>query len=287
VLVRQRIIHRLNLRNSSQNGIRHLVHHSLHTGTILLCEEAERDLTCAAPRIIKARRVSLHRSDCREQLPSPGSIHLGAEDPVPDLGQRGVFVAHKAPELRACALQHVQALDAGGDFDALALGHVDLHVARLGAVAQERVRVRLAVDSHTCPAVGDDADVRDVDVAVRLDEVGADDGTKELGGGHWVLFGEDEDGVFNGVGGHDDAVVGLGVSATVSFMSYIHVLDRLTRHQPRPRAGSRWSSRRRFGRPSSRRGAPCRRARCPCHSGQQRALKTTFRCVGRWSGILS
>lgn len=38
--------------------------------------------------------------------------------------------------------------------------------------------MRLAVDIHAHPPVGDDVDVRGVDVAVLLNEVGAEDGAE-------------------------------------------------------------------------------------------------------------
>jgi hypothetical protein len=61
--------------------------------------------------------------------------------------------------------------------------------------------------------VGDDVDMGGVDVAVFLDEVVSNNGSEYLGGCDGVLFGEDEDCVFDGVCGDDDAVVGFGVSA--------------------------------------------------------------------------
>ena len=99
------------------------------------------------------------------------------------------------------------------DLNALALGNVNLNVAGFSPVAQEGVRVRFAVDSHAGPAVGDDVDMGGVDVAVFLDEVRSDDRSKDFGGCDGVLFGEDEDCVFDGVCGNDDAVVGFGVTA--------------------------------------------------------------------------
>lgn len=46
-----------------------------------------------------------------------------------------------------------------------------------------------------------------VDVRVLLDEVGTEDGSEEFRGVNGELFCEDEDCVFHGVGGDDDAVV--------------------------------------------------------------------------------
>jgi len=106
----------------------------------------------------------------------------------------------------------MQTRDRRGDLNALALGNVNLNVAGFSAIAQEGVRMRLAVDGHAGPAVGDDVDMGSVDVAVFLDEVRPDDRPEDFGGCDGVLFGEDEDCVFDGVCGDDDAVIGFGVS---------------------------------------------------------------------------
>lgn len=71
--------------------------------------------------------------------------------------------------------------------------------------------MRIAVDGHAVPAVGDDIGMGGVDVRVCLDEMRGEDGAEELGGCDGVLFGEDVDGVFDGVCGDDDAVVCFGV----------------------------------------------------------------------------
>lgn len=112
---------------------------------------------------------------------------------------------------RAGALQHGQALDAAADDDAVLAADAGLDVARLLAVAHEAVRMRLAPDLHARPAVRDDLYVGGVDVAVRLNEVGAEDGGEELRRVDGVLLGGDEDCVLDGVGGDDDAVVALCV----------------------------------------------------------------------------
>lgn len=114
-------------------------------------------------------------------------------------------------ECRAGALEHGEALDAAVDDDAALAGDAGLDVARLLAVAQEAVRMGFSADLHARPAVRDDLYVCGVDVAVGVDEVGAEDGGEELRGVDGVLLGGDEDGVLDGVGGDDDAVVALCV----------------------------------------------------------------------------
>lgn len=106
----------------------------------------------------------------------------------------------------------MQSRDCRGDLEPLALSNINLDIAGFCAVAQEGVRMRFAVDGHAGPAVGDDIDMGGVDVAVFLDKVRSDDRPKNFGGCDGVLFGEDEDCVFDGVCGDDDAVVGFGVS---------------------------------------------------------------------------
>lgn len=60
--------------------------------------------------------------------------------------------------------------------------------------------------------MGGDSGVGDVDVWVGLDEVGSQDGGEELRGRDGMLFGEDVDGVFDGVCGDNHAVVGFCIA---------------------------------------------------------------------------
>jgi len=66
----------------------------------------------------------------------------------------------------------------------------DFDIAGLGAVTVEGVRVRLAINGHTRPAVRDDFDMRGVDVRVTGREVSCKNGPKELWGSNWVLLGQ-------------------------------------------------------------------------------------------------
>lgn len=107
----------------------------------------------------------------------------------------------------------MQPRDCGSDLNALALGNVNLDIAGFSAVAQEGVRMWLAVDGHAGPSVGDDLDMGGMDMAVFFDEVRSYNRPKDFGGCDGVLFGEDEDCVFDGVCGDNDAIVGFGVAA--------------------------------------------------------------------------
>lgn len=211
--VGQGILDSIKQRNSSQNQLTHLVHGSLHTSRVILRKGLEGSVTGGLPSIVKLLHVGLDLVQATEAAPLPVGINLGAENTVPGLLESGELVTDEAPELGAGALEDGQAVDGGVDLDALALDHVDLDVAGLGAVLDEGVGVGLAVDVHAHPAVGDDADVGGVDVGVLLDEVCAEDGAEQLGGSHGLLLGGDVDGVLDGVGGDDNAVVGLGVAA--------------------------------------------------------------------------
>jgi hypothetical protein len=69
-----------------------------------------------------------------------------------------------------------------------------------------------AIDVQTGPAVHLDRDVGNGDVGVLFEEVRAEDAGVQLGRVDRVLLGGNVDGVLDGVGGDDDAVVGNSVS---------------------------------------------------------------------------
>lgn len=212
MLIRQGVVDRLDQRDSREDLICHIIHGSLYTGAVLLCEGLEGDIPRGGPRLVELGNLRPDSRKVLEELPGPAGVDFRAEDPIPCLRKSGVLVADETPELRVGALQYQQARDGGFDLNALALGDVDLDVARFAAVAEEGVRVWLAVNGHAGPAVGDDVDVRSVDVGVFLDEVSAQDGSKELWRSDGILLGEDIDGVLDRVCGYDNAVVGRGVS---------------------------------------------------------------------------
>lgn len=114
-------------------------------------------------------------------------------------------------ESRSGGLEDGETSDGAGEADAVLAADTASDLAGLTSVLDEAVGVRLAVDVHSDPFVGGNVDVGDVDVAVLLDEVVTQDRGKQLGGVDGVLLGHDEGGVLNGIGGDNDAVVGLGV----------------------------------------------------------------------------
>ena len=175
VVIRQRIVNSIQQRHSSKNLLSHLVHSRLDRGTVILSKGLEGNRAGRLPSSIELLNVRLDIGKTSEAVPLPARGDISAEDTVPGLLEGGVFVADEAPELGTGALQHGQAFNGAVDVDALSFDDVDLHVARLGAGLDERVRVRLAVDLHAHPAVGNDINVRRVDVAVLLDEVCAQD----------------------------------------------------------------------------------------------------------------
>lgn len=60
--------------------------------------------------------------------------------------------------------------------------------------------------------MGDHLDVSDMNVAIRLNEVGAQNGREEFGWVDWVLLGNDIGSILHGVGCDDDTVVCCGIS---------------------------------------------------------------------------
>lgn len=120
----------------------------------------------------------------------------------------------EAVESRTSALENQQAVYARLYGDALAASCDKLDGALVGPVAEERVRVSAAVDSHATPAVNNNLDMCDMNVAVGIDKVLAKDGSEELRRVNGVLLGEDVDSLFLGIGCDDRRVVCLGVAAT-------------------------------------------------------------------------
>jgi hypothetical protein len=202
MLVWQRIVDGLDLRNSSENFVAHLVHCSLNTGAVVLGEDLHRNVPRCLPCGIKVNRLGL----CRvfEKLPLPASLNVRAEDTIPSLRKLGVLVTVEAVESRSSALEHEQLLNLGTDRDALALPRDRLNHAELLAVAEERVWVRFAVNVHAGPSVLDDLDMCGMDVGVRRDEMVADNGGEMLGRVNGMLFGEDIGRLLLGIGRNHD-----------------------------------------------------------------------------------
>ncbi|CRK29992.1 hypothetical protein BN1708_005120 [Verticillium longisporum] len=210
VLVGQGVGDGLGLGGDLEDLLAHLVHGVLDAGALVLGKGLEGDGAGGVPGGVEAADVLLDGGEAVGEGPGPGGVDVGGEDAVPGLGQGGVRVADEAVEGRAGGLEDGELLDAARQGDAVA-GDAGLDGARLLAVAQEGVRVRLAVDVEARPAVDGDANVGDRDVGVRVEEVGAEDGGVELGRVDGVLLGLDVNGVLDRVGGHDDRVVGDGV----------------------------------------------------------------------------
>lgn len=145
-------------------------------------------------------------------LPCPPAIDFGAQDTVVHLWERGVLVADKVMEGRAGTLEDKETGDSRTDGDALTFSGNGLDITCLGTIAEEGVRMRLPVNGHPGPAMGDDLDVSGVDMFVCGDEVGGDDGGEEFGWRDRMLLGQDVNSVLHGVRCNDDTVIGLGVS---------------------------------------------------------------------------
>lgn len=189
MLVRQRVVHGFNQRLMRQDLFAHFIHGGLDTGAVILRKGLEGDIPRRLPGIIEFGHIPADLVKGREPLPGPRRLDVCAKNPVPHFGEGGILVAHEAPELRARALQDTELVDGRLDVNTRALGDIHLDVAGFFTVADERVRVRFPVDVQPGPAVGDDASVRNMDVLILVDEVGADDGSEELRGCHRMLLG--------------------------------------------------------------------------------------------------
>lgn len=211
MLVGESVCDGFRLRNSGEDVLGHLVHGSLDTGAVIRSKPLESDVTGRLPGLIELAHAGLDGLVSAERLPRPAGVHVGGENPVPGLGQGGVLVTDETVERRSGALQDAKTDDAAGDGDAILAADGSLDVPCLAGVLDEAVGVRLAVDGHALPVVGDDLDMGSVDVAVLLDEVRAQKGGEVFRGCDGVLLGKQVDGVLDGVGRDNDAVVGLGV----------------------------------------------------------------------------
>jgi len=212
VLVRQGVANDLGLGNGFEDLLAHLVHGILDRGALVDGKGLHGNLAGALPGGIEALNALLNGSK-REALPSPGSIDIGRQDAIPGLAQAGVLVPDEAMEGRASALEHSQAANTTLDVEAIA-GGGHFNSALLLAVAEEAVRMRGAVNLHARPPMHNDLDVGGRDVGVRIKEVLAEVAGIQLWGVDGMLLGLDVDGVLDRVSGHDDAVVGLGVSVS-------------------------------------------------------------------------
>lgn len=213
VLVGQSVFNIRRVRGSNKDLVAHVVHSSLHARAVLLGEGVDGDLSGSLVALVELVLLLADLLDILELLPLPRVLDFGAEDTVPGLGESGVLVSMEAVEGRTGALEDQEAVNAGLDGDALTTPCDNLNSALVGTVAEERVRVILAVDSHATPAVYDNLDVCDMDVAVSVDEVLAENRSEELRRVDRVLFGKHVDGLLLGIGCNDGGVVCLGVAA--------------------------------------------------------------------------
>lgn len=212
MVVGKRVLHRLDQRHTREDLLAHLVHGVLHTGAVILGKGLEGNFASQLPSSIELVGMSLNLGQAVEPAPLPVGSNISAQDAVPGLLEGSILVTDKAPELGVGALEHGQAIDGGVDVNALALDNVNLHIAGLGTILDERVRVFLAIDVHAHPAVGDDVDVGSVDVGILLNEVRAEDGAEQLRRCHGLLLSSYVDSILDRVGGHDNAVIGFGVA---------------------------------------------------------------------------
>lgn len=211
MLVGEGVTSDINLGSSLEDLLAHLVHSVLDRCALVLSESFERDGAGSIKGGVEALDALLDGSNVGEGLPGPSGINIGGEDAVPGLAEGGVLIADEAVEGGAGALEDLEARDGARELDTLFPRDSRLDVAGLLAVTVEAVGVGLSVNVDAGPTVDDDLDVGNVDVGVLVEEVLAEVGDIELWGVHGVLLGLDVDGVLDGVGGNDNAVVSLGV----------------------------------------------------------------------------
>lgn len=213
MLVGQRVRNRFSFRYCIQDLLAHLVHCVLDTGAVVLGKELEGNVSSRVPSLVKLGSALLHRLEVGKLGPLPAGVDIGGQNTVPGLGQSGVLVTDEAMEGRTRALEDGEAYNGAGDADAILAAHTDLDVASLAGILDEAVRVRLSINVHTYPSVSDDLDIGNVDMAVLLNEVVAQDGSVQLRRVDGMLLGNDESGVLDGVGCDYDAVISFGVGS--------------------------------------------------------------------------
>lgn len=109
VLIRPRVLHSISQRNTVQKLLGHLVQSRLRTHTIIFRERLEGCISSTRKGLNKMRHIRFNIRDISEMLPSPLDIHIAAQNAVPCLRQRRVFVFDVTPELRPGALQYTEA----------------------------------------------------------------------------------------------------------------------------------------------------------------------------------
>lgn len=200
-----------------------MIHRRLDTRALLFRKRVKRNRPRRLPRRVELAARLLQLIKVSKLVPLPATLHFRAEDAVIRLWQNRVLVLGVVAIKRgASALEHKEALDARADGDALAFAGRGLDDAGFGAVAEEGVRVRFAVDGHAGPAVLDHVDVGDVDVGVALDEVGGEGAGEHFRGVDGVLLGYDVGCLLLGVCGHDYGIVCLCVSAGACEQKYMY-----------------------------------------------------------------
>lgn len=178
VLVGQCVFYMCHIFLARQNLLRHLVHGGLHGCRVIVGKCLEGNISRQLPGLVERADVRLDILEVAEFPPFPDRVYFRAHDPVPHLRERGILVADKSMECRSCALEDEQTLNAGANGQARVAVVVGVDVAGLSAVAEEAVRMRLAINIHASPAMSDYLDMHAVNVLVLGREVGRKDGCK-------------------------------------------------------------------------------------------------------------
>lgn len=205
MFVRESVVDSVNLRVGSQNILTHLVHGVLHARAVLVCKSVHGDAAGSRPGFIETVGSSLDVLDSLEETPLPVTFNGGAENAIVRLGEDGVRIVDiEAEKRRAGTLQNQEILDARLNGDALALASNDVDDSCVIAVAVEGMRMRLALERHSRPAMNNDIDVSHVDVLICGDEVRRQDRCEEFWRCDGVLLRQDVCGLFLCIGRYNN-----------------------------------------------------------------------------------
>ena len=137
MLVGQSVLNVRCVRGGNKDLVAHVVHGSLHAGTVLLCKSVDSDLSGSLVALVELVLLLANLLDVLELLPLPRVLDFSTEDAVPGFGQSGVLVSVESVEGRSGALENKEAVNAGLDGDALATSCDNLDCALVCAVAEE------------------------------------------------------------------------------------------------------------------------------------------------------
>lgn len=178
VLVGQGIVDFLDLGVTCEDLLLHQVQSGLDGSRVISGEGIGGDLANAS---VDSREVDGTELDRTVGGKGPLAVNSSGEDTIPDFRKGGVFILVETVEGRASCLQDQELLKTGGD-EHLVTSTLAINASNLDilAVADERVRVGLAINQEASPLVLDDINMDLGDVLVLLQHVLSDLHTKHF-----------------------------------------------------------------------------------------------------------